>query len=530
MEAWNDVGNGPPVSRTELIARRRSETISQLQAQHDGIASMRPQFAPRLTGAEAAAALGYVRPFSDQTYESRTHMLVSRKAQMTKASAVAAGPDGAMAYAPTVASHLPPRTDEHGNPNMITSLMRPYLKNPSTAWVDKPQRSTRSELLQARQHDNVRTLQAVADRHATTGRPSVDERVQGRVAESVAYMQRAPPGKSRTEMLAERRRERVEEAEAAGPARRQEIALYSSQDMPFWQLRTDENPHGEYGGVASSGIGSHEEYAARQKWWAKPEVLSKIGKPPRAPEPFKLDAGNDKRFLNRKLSSGPKKAMRGYPPDVTALAEKLTNAPAPPVEPIPRMVKVGDEMKPRHTTRYTDAILMFRNSEKPPEPSLLLGDGLAMSAPLYSSFQKDGIFREPRLPKHIHDKADRPARAETAGPKRCTSPIRSGYVRNQTARGSMPENQRVTRASMRLGDVDFDLSYDTSTLDFGASLLASAGLPPGGLSTAPVPPEQRMSCLLAASFKTTEPMNARSIRSGCFASIGLQSRRPVTST
>jgi hypothetical protein len=401
---------------------------------------------------------------------------------------------------------------------MITSLVRPYLKNPSTAWVDKPRRCTRSELLQSRQRENVQALQEAGDQHATTGRPGANERVQNRVAESVAYMQRAPPGRSRSAMLAERRRERVEEAEAAGPARMHaEVALYSTQDRPFWKLRTDEQVPGEYGGVASSGIASHEEYAAVQKWWAKPEV-PKIGNPRRAPEPFKLDAETDKRFLNRKLSSGPKKAMRGYPPDATTLAEQLTNAPAPLVE----LVKVGDEMKPRHTNRFTDAILITRNSEKPPEPSLLLGDGLAMSAPLYSSFQKDGIFREPWLPKHIHDKAERLARVESAGPKRCTSPIRSGYVRHQTARGSTSEGQRNMRASMRLGDVDFDLSYDPTTLDLGASLRASAGLPPGGLSITPVPVEQRMSCLLTASFGTTDPINSRWIRSGGFAMSGLR--------
>ena len=36
---------------------------------------------------------------------------------------------------------------------------------------------------------------------------------------------------------------------------------------------------GEFGGVPSSGIQSHEEYTAFHKWWAKPEVYSKVGRP-----------------------------------------------------------------------------------------------------------------------------------------------------------------------------------------------------------------------------------------------------------
>ena len=68
------------------------------------------------------------------------------------------------------------------------------------------------------------------------------------------------------------------------------------------------------------------------------------------------------------------------------------------------VLQVGDEMLPTRTTRYTDAVNLFRLSELLVEPPLSGGDGLAFMAPLYSSFQKDGIFREPNLPKHIHSK------------------------------------------------------------------------------------------------------------------------------
>eukprot|EP00967_Tisochrysis_lutea_P019378 scaffold21977_cov32-Tisochrysis_lutea.AAC.5 len=513
----------PPSSRSELLARRREESIAQLRAQHESVEASRPRFAPRLTGAAAAAGFRSARVSETEQSSSTTRasLLAARKAQMTEASAAAAGPDGVMAYPPTLTSHLPLRTDEQGMPKMITSLPRHNMKDPSTRWVDNPVHGTRSELVKSRREENIDLLKASANQHALQGRPGVNERVQRRLEESVAHLQRAPPGRSRAEMLLERRSQRVEEIQAAASAiKRAEVALYSSQDRPFWDLTSSPwAAEQRFGDVGASGITSHEEYKSRLKWWAKQEVHSKIGKPPRASEPFKLDPETEKRYLSRKLSSGPKKEMRGYLPQTISLAEKVTNAPAPEIEVKPAMVKVGNELKPRHTARFTDVVNTFRNSEKPSEPSLLLGDGLAMSAPMYSSFQKDGIFREPRLPK----RSQTGAQTTGAGPRRSKSPVRCGYASHE--RDTQPS--RDLAGSMRIGGIDYEIGMDTTGSPYGASLAAGAGLSQYALAAAPVPYEQRMSYLLTTKSSLDEPLSARSVRSGGFGSSNIRSR-PAT--
>jgi len=52
------------------------------------------------------------------------------------------------------------------------------------------------------------------------------------------------------------------------------------------------------------------------------------------------------RYMRNKLSSGPKRAQRGYPPETTAVPEKVTFAPAPRIEPRPKMVKVSRDLAP----------------------------------------------------------------------------------------------------------------------------------------------------------------------------------------
>ena len=62
---------------------------------------------------------------------------------------------------------------------------------------------------------------------------------------------------------------------------------------------------------------------ARQRFWAKPDNIAAVcPELPRADDPFKLGTG-ETTFLNKKLTSGPKKSQRGYPPETRQVAEKV---------------------------------------------------------------------------------------------------------------------------------------------------------------------------------------------------------------
>ena len=92
--------------------------------------------------------------------------------------------------------------------------------------------------------------------------------------------------------------------------------------------------------------------------------------------------------LKTKLSSGPKKYQRGYPPGADkALANKVTDDPAPPR--YTRAERGGPPQIPKFTNQTFGFV--------PPEERIANGDvpasdGIKFTEPLYSSFTKDGIF------------------------------------------------------------------------------------------------------------------------------------------
>ena len=65
--------------------------------------------------------------------------------------------------------------------------------------------------------------------------------------------------------------------------------------------------------------------------YAKAETYSRASpEVSQSNDPFKLSMG-DTRYLHRKLSSGPRKAQRGYLPKTWMTTEKITAVPAPAI-------------------------------------------------------------------------------------------------------------------------------------------------------------------------------------------------------
>ena len=138
--------------------------------------------------------------------------------------------------------------------------------------------------------------------------------------------------------------------------------------------------------------------------------------------------------LKTKLSSGPKKYQRGYPPGADkALANKVTDDPAPPR--YTRAERGGPPQIPKFTNQTFGFV--------PPEERIANGDvpasdGIKFTEPLYSSFTKDGIF-----PPEEHFRYNyRPA--TVAGGARPRRARRRRVRRHRPGRRS-PTRRRATR-------------------------------------------------------------------------------------
>jgi len=208
----------------------------------------------------------------------------------------------------------------------------------------------------------------------------------------VQYLQSAEPGASRTAMLARRREEKARELEAnAALSRRPPVGLFSEQPQPFWKVASKSKGRSSPadGAEALSIAQSLEALQSDRRWYARPEVYSKVGAC-RREEPFKLSP-NDKRFLGRKLTSGPKKAMRGYPREAGEVSAKVTET----------VSSLATDLRIQHTPptskpRFTDTVLHFQAHDNGLSENS--GDGIKFTEPLYSSFSKSGIFEPRDLP------------------------------------------------------------------------------------------------------------------------------------
>ena len=469
----------PARTRSELLARRRQEDAADFQNTYNRWETQNPAWARRLTGPAAAAALGYGGDDSERPFPTRRDMLLHRR-QTSRTNAMKASGFGEDVQAKLI--------DNHSADTMTTNLSRPKELGATTQWIDEPRHKSRSELRAERRADNVRTLDASAERNAREGKLDSEQRVQQRIDQNIAYLQQAPTGMSRQELLASRRRERANDALAAYQAYSPpQPPKFSDQPEPFWKLTKEVAPKVDYtttteekaratlshgaahaasqakkledfastlppgvqeemapridavkahaanaasaASVHSSasasapqllpnGSQSAEMLAARQKWWAKPDVYPFVGPAePRAEEPFKLQKADGGKYLHKKLSSGPKKAQRGYPPEKMQISGKVTMLPPP------SLAHFTDQEPRKPFQPYTGATFKFLPSEPRevvPGQDTTAFDGYEFTQPLYSSFTADKTFQPPKLPPRPRARQGSIAIRERARPSTTT--------------------------------------------------------------------------------------------------------------
>ena len=394
-----------PSTRSELFRLRREQGIAENEAARAG--NDAPFWAKSLSGVEAATALGFATGGAGTT---RRELMLARKLE-------------AMA------------DPEAGVPGvLVTSLARDY-KDPGFDYVREPAVSTRSTLRAKRRQENVEEL----TKQGARDHVDMEARVQQRIDASIQRMLSIPPGKTRSQLMQSRRDDRVAEAETSVPKIDPNVPRYSQQPAGFWTLEPAqpqqdgfltetaqsqlnvaqpaglppgaEAPAPAPGATAADANAlfaaeaaaanlarvhasavrsarSLEQLQTNRRWWARPAGYPRVLEPSAAArmsvEPYKPAEFS----LKTKLSSGPKKYQRGYPPGADkALANKVTDDPAPPR--YTRAERGGPPQIPKFTNQTFGFV--------PPEERIANGDvpasdGIKFTEPLYSSFTKDGIF------------------------------------------------------------------------------------------------------------------------------------------
>lgn len=345
-------------------------------------------------------------------------------------------------------------------PNTLTTAISRETVDPSLAWHQDPVTKTRSQLRAERRVDNVRTLDAATEKNARDGVLGAEARVQRRIDQNIVFLQAAPLGESREALMQRRRDERASAALAAYNAYQPpQPPTFAGQDVPFWKLQRElgdgrqpreyhttteaetrktlstamEHAANDAARVTATlpadspavahasavlavreaaahntpssasapellpnGSQSYEMLKARQRFWAKPDNIAAVcPELPRADDPFKLGTG-ETTFLNKKLTSGPKKSQRGYPPETRQVAEKVTMLPPPPAVNV-----MADDPRLVPFRQYSGAKYKFLPSEPRemiPGQDQTSFDGYEFTQPLYSSFTNDKTFQPPRLP------------------------------------------------------------------------------------------------------------------------------------
>jgi len=276
---------------------------------------------------------------------------------------------------------------------LVTSLSR-NMPNPSVAWVDKPTFASRTELREDRKKAGRAHIDGAMARYERDGHMGAQARSDMRVDQSIQAMFEAGGGDTRSELLASRRRQRMAEVEAAADLHgHASVPQFAEQAEPFWRVGKPGSADGAHPRRAMSS----EQLRSEQRWFAKPEQYPIVSPAePRADDAFKLSKA-DRRFLARKLSSGPKRAQRGYPPELEALTEKVTLAPAPQMPARAASAAAPGKRAAVRPQRFSEMVFRFL----PPEERMNAdrgpaNDGLQFTRPLYSSFTKSGVFEEPR--------------------------------------------------------------------------------------------------------------------------------------
>lgn len=388
------------MTRSQLLAARRSESVDQLQSSYDVWANKNPMWAPRATGPDAAAALGYGSGGEAAGPSTRRELMLERQMDNLRQSVAASGFDKDTQAALCA--------NEPGV--LVTSLVREAgQQNPSTAWVHNPKRATRTHLAKARADVDRGTIQHYQDRYEKYGHMGSQARSDFRVDQTIARMLDAGGGDTRSQLMERRKQQRMDDVEiAAEKVGFMPVPQFAEQETPFWRVGRPQTADA----ASPRGAKSREQMMSDRRWYAKPEhypVVNPDG--PRGDDDFKL-APDDKRYLQRKLANGPRKHQRGYPGkggadghptaspvEDSALAEKLTIAPAPPI-PRPEVPKHGNRAasaapggrRPQHP-RFSDTVFRFLPPEERADHDQgPKSDGYRFTQPLYSSFSKSGVF------------------------------------------------------------------------------------------------------------------------------------------
>ena len=139
----------PPISRSELLARRRAESSNYLQGTYDEWEAANPVWARRLTGTAAAAALGI--DTSDGDSRSRIGMMQERRVASRDLAMNSSG------YAPTIQAQLCAH-----EPNQLHTSLARQTEDLPLEYVERPRNSTRLELMGERNRELVQSLTASA--------------------------------------------------------------------------------------------------------------------------------------------------------------------------------------------------------------------------------------------------------------------------------------------------------------------------------------------------------------------------------
>ena len=440
----------PARTRSELLSRRRQELSDGYQNTYNKWEHENPAWARRLTGPAAAAALGYGGG-GDCPFPSRRDMLLERRQTQRINAMKASGFD----------DETQQKLTAFPLDAITTSLSRP-TEDPSLRWVEEPAHKSRSALRAERRADNVRTLDAATERNVREGKLDAEQRVQHRIDMNIAYLQAAPVGQSRDELLANRRKQRASDALAAYTAYKPpQPSTFASQEEPFWKLNravapkcdytsstehatrsmlntgaakaaehatilspaaaeADAPPHAEAAASAAANHAANAAAAAAVPSCASasaPELL------PNGSQSAEMLHARQKWWAKPDVypAVGPREPRQEEPfklqaGDMRYMHRKLSSGPKRsqrgyPVEtrqvaekltlmPPPSLAHFTDaERKPFQA--YTGATFKFLPSEPRevvPGQDQTSFDGYEFTQPLYSSFTADKTFQPPRLP------------------------------------------------------------------------------------------------------------------------------------
>jgi len=360
-------------TRSELLAQRKQLYIDANEDRKRAHEEANPIWAATLS-----APPGELKPSYNRT---QSQMRAERRQDRVATSVLASG-DGILDRDKNIMLASDPTA-------LTTTISRPdaYGAELPLAFVDEPEHATRSALLGARKIDIVRANAQTMRRIGEHGYRSFYQRVGDRLDSSLkSYYdsQEAGGGKlTRGALMAQRKADFIAQNDEflarhrAGEVRQPK---YADQAEPFWTLGRE---------VPQPAMNSRADLLESQQWYRRAEVYVP-GRSPREPDPFKVGAAAR---LADKLSSGPKRFQRGYPAAKREVLDKVTSMDAPDpsalTQPSERKASIKETLRFLHFKVQSEQ-LSFGH----------VGPDMAMEAPMYSSFSRDGIFREPhRTPR-----------------------------------------------------------------------------------------------------------------------------------